>query len=100
METSLIMSFRPDLVRYVGEGKLAADAGERAELRFEALREGWIGISRPWHLLTTNSGSGNPHSATAEKGEQLTSAIVHRVAPFLAELSNSPIDASFPFVSE
>ncbi|GAB5404194.1 MAG: creatininase family protein [Aureliella sp.] len=100
METSLIMSFRPDLVRYVKEGKLAADAGSRAELRFEALRKGWVGLSRPWHLLTTNSGSGNPHCATAAKGEKLTRAIVDRIGPFIAELSKSSIDASFPFVSQ
>lgn len=100
METSLIMSFRPDLVRYAASGGLAADAGERRPLRFEALREGWVGLSRPWHLLTTHSGSGNPHAATAEKGEQLTRAIVERVGPFLAELSAAEIDPRFPFLPE
>lgn len=98
METSLILSFRPDLVRRTEDGQLAADAGQRRELRFEALREGWVGLSRPWHLLTTNSGSGNPHQASAAKGEQLSDAIVARVAPFLAELSQAPIDEFFPFV--
>lgn len=98
METSLILSFRPELVRRHADGQLAADAGQRRELRFEALREGWVGLSRPWHLLTTNSGSGNPHQATADKGEQLSQAIVARVAPFLAELSQADIDDHFPFV--
>ena len=98
METSLILSFRPDLVRRTQTGELTADAGERRELRFEALREGWVALTRPWHLLTTNSGSGNPHQATANKGEQLTEAIVARVAPFLAELSQSDLSEPFPFV--
>jgi len=98
METSLILSFRPDLVRRTPSGELAADAGERRELRFEALRAGWISLTRPWHLLTTNSGSGNPHEATADKGAALAAAIVARVAPFLAELSQADIDSSFPFV--
>ncbi len=97
METSLIMAFRPDLVREESPGKLIADAGERKPLRFEALREGWVGLSRPWHLLTTNSGSGNPHAATAEKGHKLREAIVQRIAPFLAELSAAPLDETFPF---
>ncbi len=97
METSLILSFRPELVRHAEDGKLTADSGERRELRFEALREGWIGLSRPWHLLTTNSGSGNPHQASAAKGELLTESIVARVAPFLAELSQTTIDEHFPF---
>lgn len=100
METSLIMAFRPDLIREDASGKLAADAGDRKPLRFEALREGWVGLSRPWHLLTTNSGSGNPHAATAEKGHKLREAIVARIAPFLAELSDAPLDAAFPFVPD
>lgn len=98
METSLILHFRPELVRYAQPGQLAADAGERRELRFEALRHGWVSLTRPWHLLTTNSGSGNPHQATAAKGGQLTAAIVERVAPFLAELSAAEVDEWFPFV--
>ena len=100
METSLIMMFRPGLVKYQIEGRLAADAGDRTPLRFEALRNGWVGLSRPWHLLTTNSGSGNPHEASSEKGQQILDAIVGRVAPFLAELSEAEIDDHFPFVSE
>lgn len=99
METSLILSFRPDLVRHSQDGKLTADAGERRELKLEALREGWVGLTRPWHLLTTNSGSGNPHQASAAKGEQLAESIVARVAPFLAELSQATLDEHFPFVS-
>lgn len=99
METSLILSFRPDLVQHSQDGKLTADAGERRELKLEALREGWVGLTRPWHLLTTNSGSGNPHQANAAKGEQLAQSVVARIAPFLAELSQAPLDEHFPFVS-
>ena len=97
METSLMLLFRPDLVARLPDGGLAADAGERRALRFEALRNGWVGLSRPWHLLTTNSGSGNPHLATEEKGRQLRDAIVQRIAPFLAELSEAELDDYFPF---
>lgn len=97
METSLILAFRPDLVQQTSDGELAADDGRRRPLRFEALREGWVSITRPWHLLTTNSGSGNPHAATAQKGEAIASAIVDRIAPFLAELSAATLDETFPF---
>lgn len=97
METSLILSFRPELVRRTSAGDLRADEGARRPLRFQALREGWVGISRPWHLLTTNSGSGNPHAATAEKGEQIAQVVTDRIGPFLAELSQAELDASFPF---
>ncbi len=97
METSLIMHFRPELVARTNSGELQADAGERRPLRFEALKKGWVTLSRPWHLLTTNSGSGNPHFATAEKGRQLTEEVIARVGPFLAELSASELDSLFPF---
>jgi creatinine amidohydrolase len=97
METSLIMAFRPDLVRHDSAGQLVADQGQTRPMRFQALQNGWVSLTRPWHLLTTQSGSGNPHAATPEKGQQLVQAIVNRIAPFLVELSQSPIDASFPF---
>lgn len=97
METSMIMAFRPDLVRLRSDGSLQADDGQVRPLRFQALQQGWVGLSRPWHLLTTNSGSGNPHLASASKGEALTQVVVERIAPFLADLSKSPLDASFPF---
>jgi creatinine amidohydrolase len=97
METSLILHFRPDLVRTEGDGRLTADAGERSTLQFEALRAGWVSLTRPWHLLTTNSGSGNPHAATAEKGKQLQAAVAARIAPFLAELSAADLSEPFPF---
>ena len=100
METSLILAFRPDLVRFADDGQsLVADQGERRPFRFQALREGWVELTRPWHLLTTNSGSGNPHQATAVKGERLSQVVVERVAPFLVELSRQAIDQDFPFTA-
>ena len=52
------------------DGSLAADDATTAEMRFEALRRGWVSITRPWHLLTTNAGAANPHAATAEKAAE------------------------------
>lgn len=98
METSLIMTFRPDLVRRSDDGQaLTADSGATRQLRFQALQEGWVSITRPWHLLTSQSGSGNPHAATRAKGELLAQAVVDRLAPFLIELSRSDLDEDFPF---
>ena len=66
---------------------LAADDGATAETRFEAVNRGWVSITRPWHLLTTNTGSGNPHPATAEKGRRMMERLVERLSKFLVELS-------------
>ena len=97
METSLALAYFPQFVATDEDGTLAADEGQMRPLRFEALREGWVSISRPWHLLTTNTGSGNPHAATADKGRQLMHVLVERLATFLVELSEAEIDETFPF---
>ncbi len=97
METSFILAVRPELVATNADGRLAADAGAVRPTRFEAVNRGWVSISRPWHLLTTNTGSGNPHAATAEKGRRLIEAVVPRLAEFLVDLSAAPVDESFPF---
>ncbi len=97
METSFALAFFPDLVRHNQDGSLAADAATTTPFRFKALQEGWVGITRPWHLLTTNSGAADPHAATAEKGRQMMDRIVERLAAFLVDLSNEPLDDQFPF---
>lgn len=98
METSLIQFLKPNLVATDPvTGKLAADAGAVAKTRFDAVNKGWVSITRPWHLLTTNSGAGNPHQASAEKGRALFEQVAERLSGFLVELSASPLDDKFPF---
>ena len=92
LETSMILAHRPDLV-----APGAADAGAIAPTRFDAVNKGWVEITRPWHLLTTNSGAGDPAPASAEKGRALTEVVVDRLAAFLVELDASPLDDRFPF---
>jgi creatinine amidohydrolase len=92
LETSMIMALRPELV---AEG--TADAGSMAPTRFEAINNGWVEITRPWHLLTTNSGAGDPSTSTPEKGRALTEVVVDRLSSFLVQLDASPLDDRFPF---
>ncbi len=92
METSMGLAHFPRLV--VPE---QADAGAVRPSRFEAVNRGWVEITRPWHLLTTNSGAGDPRAATAAKGEEITKVVADRIGAFLAELAKSPLDDTFPF---
>jgi creatinine amidohydrolase len=92
METSMILAHRPDLVAME-----TADAGSMAPTRFDAVNRGWVEITRPWHLLTTNSGAGDPRPASAEKGRAITEVAVARLADFLVDVSASPADDRFPF---
>jgi creatinine amidohydrolase len=95
LETSIMLAHFPELVR-----SDQADPGAMAPSRFEAVRRGWVEITRPWHLLTTNSGAGDPRPASAEKGHRVTELVVERIAAFLVELSRSPLDERFPFQFE
>jgi creatinine amidohydrolase len=97
METSFILAYHPHLVTKTADGKLAADEGKTAKTRFEAINRGWVSITRPWHLLTTNSGSGYPHAASPEKAHAMMKVIVERLASFLVELSAAKIDERFPY---
>jgi creatinine amidohydrolase len=97
METSLALAYFPELVARNADGTLAADDGRRAPSRFDAVNRGWVSITRPWHLFTSNAGAGNPHAATAEKGRRLIDVIVERLAAFLVELSAAPLDERFPY---
>jgi creatinine amidohydrolase len=96
-ETSLVLAFFNQLVLKNADGSLAADDGAAKASRFDAVNQGWVSISRPWHLLTTNTGCGNPHSASAEKGERLMQVMVERLSSFLVELSDAEVDDEFPF---
>src|SRR4051794_15209968 len=82
LETSMGLAHFADLV--VME---QADPGSMAQTRFESVNRGWVEITRPWHLLTTNTGAGDPRPATAAKGEQLTEIVVERLASALVEIA-------------
>jgi creatinine amidohydrolase len=92
VETSLGLAFFPDLVR-----PELADDGAARPTRFEAINRGWVHITRPWHLVSANTGLGNPAAASADKGRRLMELLVERLARFLAELAAAPLDESFPY---
>jgi creatinine amidohydrolase len=92
VETSLGLAFFPDLVR-----PDQADAGAVRPTRFAAINRGWVSITRPWHLATTNTGMGDPKAATADKGRRLMDILTERLGDFLTELAAAPLNDSFPY---
>lgn len=92
METSANMFINPEHVHM----EQAAD-GTTTRPRFEALRTGYAKIGRMWHHLTASSGAGNPAGASPEAGRRFVEAAVERIARFLKELSDTPLDETFPF---
>jgi len=98
VETSLGLALFPQLVaRDETTGALRADAGATRVTQFDAVNRGWVSITRPWHLLTTNTGSGNPHKGSAEKGQKLFEHITTRLGGFLIELAAARVDDQFPY---
>ncbi|MDG1874441.1 MAG: creatininase family protein [Mariniblastus sp.] len=97
METSFGLAFFPELVAQNEDGSLPADDGATNPTQLEALNKGWVSITRPWHLLTKNSGAADPHAATAEKGRKMMDVLVERLGKFIVELSNQKITDQFPY---
>jgi creatinine amidohydrolase len=92
IETSLGLAYFPLLMK-----PELADEGAAKPTRFEAINRGWVSITRPWHLATTNTGLGDPAAASAEKGRALMNIVVDRLSAFLVQLAAEPMDETFPY---
>lgn len=92
METSVAMALYPELI----QPGVAGDA-KVPPFRFEALRQGWVRTSRDFSKLNDHCATADSRAATAAKGRQYLELCCGRIADFLAELANSPIDARFPY---
>jgi creatinine amidohydrolase len=85
METSIMMSLEPDLVRPLTE----AGAGRARKFRVAGLRDGWAWAPRHWSKVTDDTGTGNPAASAPEKGEKFLRAVTERIGGFLVELAQA-----------
>src|SRR5262245_1398632 len=92
VETRLGLACFPHLLR----PELADDGAARPS-RFGAINKGWVSITRPWHLVSANTGLGDPRAATADKGRRLMDALTERLGDLLAELAEEEMDETFPY---
>ena len=83
METSLVQHLNPELVLPLSQ------AGDGRARRFVVggLRDGWAWAPRRWTKVTDDTGTGNPHAATSEKGARYFDAVADRLAGFYVELA-------------
>ena len=56
VETSLGLAFFPQLLQMEQAGR-----GAQVPTAFDAINRGWISITRPWHLATTDTRHRRPH---------------------------------------
>lgn len=91
-ETSLGMALVPDWVELD-----LADDGATRKSTIEAINKGWLSITRPWHIATSNTGVGDPAKSTAEKGKKLLEQIGDRLGQALYDVATTPDSKLFPY---
>ena len=80
-ETSLIMHYYPSLVKmeYAGDGT-------ETPFAIEGLRKKVAWMPRDWSKATKDTGVGNPHKSSAQKGKAYIEAAVKEIAALVVDL--------------
>ena len=85
LETSLMLHLRPELVT-LG----VAGPGDRLPFGLAAMQPCGAWTPRPWSRVHPDTGSGNPHAATAEKGAAYFKLITEALASLVVECGSQP----------
>ena len=88
METSVMQFLAPELVLPLKE----AGNGIGKKFRIKALNEKWAWAERKWSKVTVDTGIGNPHKATPEKGEKCLKEVITKIGNLMIELSGADIN--------
>ncbi|NDW09852.1 creatininase family protein [Dysgonomonas sp. 520] len=86
LETSVMLHYYPELVKM----ELAGN-GEGKPFAVESLNEGVAWIPRNWSKVSVDTGIGNPHKSTAEKGKMIAEAVTDKLAKLFNELVTKDI---------
>lgn len=81
METSVMMHYRPHLVNL----SVAGD-GSYSPFKAQTLCEGTGWTPRNWMKVSKDTGVGNPHKSSAEKGKKCAEAVSDKLAQLFIEL--------------
>jgi creatinine amidohydrolase len=87
METSLMLHLRPDLV-------LPRDKwgdGNAKKHKIKSYSDGWAWAERKWSQISKDTGSGNPHKSSEEKGALYFKDITMKIGDFFVELCNADL---------
>lgn len=88
METSLMLYLRPDLV-------LPKDKwgdGTAKKFKIDAFSEGWAWAERQWSKVSLDTGIGNPHKSSAEKGERFFKDVTKKMGAMIIELCQADLN--------
>jgi len=93
-ETSLLLHLRPEWVTPLEQAGTGATASSQLPV-LSSTPGTWY--PRDWQTLTADTGDGDPHAATAEKGAKLMEIMVGRLSQLLIELAHAQ-EGQFPFI--
>lgn len=82
LETSVMMHYHSELVNLSEAGP-----GQAHPFALASLREKVAWLPRHWTRVTDDTGIGNPHLATAEKGKRFAEAVAAKYALLIKELA-------------
>ncbi len=88
METSMMQYLRPDWVLPLSE----SGDGYEHKFNISALKEGWVWTQRDWTRATADTGIGNPHLATPDKGKRCLQQAGAQIAGFLVDFAAADVD--------
>lgn len=86
LETSVLMHYRPHLVKMEVAGN-----GTYHPFQSQALRDGVAWIPRNWQKVSDDTGVGNPHKSSAEKGRKYAEAVTNKYVELFVDLVNRNI---------
>ena len=86
LETAAMLHIAPELVNDV---RSSWGDGAAKHSVFDGVRAGWAWLPRRWTQVTTDTGVGDPHQATVEKGERFVAQAVERIAELCVQLAKS-----------
>lgn len=86
LETSVMMHYHPELVNLAEAGN-----GESRSFALPSLNEKMAWIPRNWQKVSSDTGIGNPHKASAEKGKRYATAVVEKISQLFNELATGDI---------
>ncbi len=88
METSVVQYLYPHLVRPLEQ----AGDGKTKGFALKGLNDKVAWTPRHWTKISDDTGVGNPHGASPEKGKTCVEAVTDVIAEFLIELSHADVD--------
>lgn len=81
LETSVLLHYHPELVDLSSAGD-----GKGNKFAVDELNRKTAWLPRRWKSVTSDTGIGNPHGATAEKGAKFAVAVAQRIAQLIDQL--------------